>query len=343
MTRLATTGDALVAAPVFFHAKQVVIRQAVTDSGRLTLLDGTSKPVYLYWKDRPTRSIGEIRGEFYDLGRMQDGDPRFSTYDFTPVLEAASGGRWPGRDMVFVILGASLVDAATSPAPSVRSIALSPETYAARTVTLSGRFRGRNLYGDLPQAPNKSKWDFVLQSADAAIWITGVRPKGRDFDLDPAARVDTGRWVEVSGIVHRDGFLTWIAGDSIRLTTAPTETVDVPVPPAPEPPPVVIFSAPVPQETDVAGASPVRLQFSRDMDPKSFTDHVRIRYSGSNAPATAPPPFTLTYQPGNRALEIRFKGPLERFQMVTIDLMEGISAIGGSSILPWSLTFTTGG
>ena len=46
--------------------------------------------------------------------------------------------------------------------------------------------------GDLPQGVAKSKWDFVLQSADASIWVTGLRPKGKDFDLDPSARVVTG-------------------------------------------------------------------------------------------------------------------------------------------------------
>lgn len=343
--RIATTADALVAAALFFHGKQVVIRQPFVQSGTLTTLEGTSKPVFVIWRDRPARSDGEIRGEFWDLGRMQDGDPRFTTYDFAPILEATTQGRWPGRDQVFVILGASVVDLTPSAPATVRSIAMAPQQFESRKVTLTGRFKGRNLYGDLPQGLGKSKWDFVLQSADAALWVSGVRPKGKDFDLDPAARVDTGRWVEVTGTVNREGPMVWIAGESVRLATAPAETpVEISVPTTPqEPPPTIIFSAPVADENDVAASAPVRLQFSRDMIGKTFSGRVRIRYTGRNAPMAAPPTFTLNYTEGNRALEIRFKGPLERFQIVTIDLQEGITATDGQPLAPWSLSFTTGG
>lgn len=344
-SRLATTAEALVATPLFFHGKQIVIRQAVKEVGTLVLLDGTAKPVYVFWKDRPGRSEGEIRGEFWDLGRMQDGDTRLTGYNFGPVIEAANNGRWPGRDQVFVILGATLVDATIGTAATLRAISLAPDKFDSRSVTVSGRFRGRNLYGDLPQGLGKSKWDFVLQSADGAVWISGLRPKGKDFDLDPVARVDTGRWLEVSGTVHHEGPIVWIACESVRQTTAPTEApVEVSVPAPPEAPPKVIFSAPVADETDVPLAAPVRLQFSRDMDGRTFHDRVRIRYTGPNAPKAAPPPpFTVTYNDGNRALEIRFKGSLERFQTITIDLLDGITAIDGQPMGPFSLTFMTGG
>jgi hypothetical protein len=341
--RLATTAEALVGAPLFYHGKQIVIRHAITETPRVTRLENTSKPVYVFWKDRPARSNGEIRGEFWDLGRIVDGDGRFTTIDFGPVLEEASNGRWPGRDQVFVILGASLVDSTPPGAASVRSLALSPQPYDAKQVTLTGRFRGRNLYGDLPQGLGKSRWDFVLQSADGAVWVSGLRPKGKDFDLDPAARVDTGRWLEVTGTVHVEGPVVWIAGESLRQTSAPADPVTIAVPAEPAPIPKVIFTAPVPDETDVAVSVVVRLQFSWDMNNKTFTDHVRIRYTGRNAPAVPPPPFTLTYHDVNRSLEIRFKQPLERFQMLTIDLLEGITAAGGGVLAPWSLTFTTGG
>ena len=98
---------------------------------------------------------------------------------------------------MFVILGATFIrEPRCRPAPTIRAIALAPEQFENRSVTLTGRFRGRNLYGDLPQGVAKSKWDFVLQSADAAIWVTGLRPKGKDFDLDASARGSTpaGGW-----------------------------------------------------------------------------------------------------------------------------------------------------
>lgn len=342
--RYATTADALVANALFFNGKRVVVRRAVRDVGRLSELDGTAKPVYVFWKDRAGGSDGEIRGEFYDLGRMQDGDPRFSSYDFTPVLEVANQGRWPGRDQIFVLLGATFVDNPEPSAPTIRAIALAPDKFDNREVTLVGRFRGRNLYGDLPLGVSKSKWDFVLQSADAAIWVTGLRPKGKDFDLDPSARVDTNRWLEVKGTVQRDGAFTWLAGASLGLTNAPNETtVEVAPPPLPpEPPPAVIFSAPLGDETDFATSGRIKIQFSRDMRPDSFRDRVHVQYGGAKPPTATPPAFTFAYNDGNRSLEIRFKEPLLPFQTVIVQLDEGIAAIDGQKTQPWTLRFTTG-
>jgi hypothetical protein len=343
--RIATTAEALVANPLFFHGKRIVVRHAVRQTDRLAELDATAKPVYIFWRERPSGSEGEIRGEFWDLGRMQEGDERFSSYDFRPVIEAANGGRWPGRDQVFVILGATFVAGPPPTAPTIRAIAMLPDQFDNRTVTLTGRFKGRNLFGDLPQGVGKSKWDFVLQSADAAVWITGLRPKGKDFELDPGARMDTGRWLEVTGTVHQEGGALWIAGESLRVTTAPTDLpVEVAGPPTPvEPPPAVIFSAPLGDETDFPVDGRVRIQFSRDMKPATFEGRVRTRYTGPNAPAGPPPTSTAIYNDGTRSLEIRFKEPLARLQTVTIQLDEGITAIDGQPLKPWTLKFSTGG
>ena len=342
--RIATTAQALVTNPLFFNGKRIVIRHAIKESGRLTELDGTAKPVYILWKEAGYGSDGEIRGDFYDLGRMVEGDSRFSSYDFTPIVEAANHGRWPGRDQIFVILGATFVNTPVSTTPTIRSISLVPEQFDNRAVTLVGRFRGRNLFGDLPQGVAKSKWDFVLQSADAAIWITGLRPKGKDFDLDPSARVDTGKWLEVKGTVERDAAGVWIAAESIRLTTAPTDgPVEVAAPPPPtEPPPTVIFSAPLADDTDVPTGGRIRIQFSRDMNGQTFRERVRIRYGGTTPPPGGTPSFTVTYNDGNRSIEIRFKEPLAAFQPVVIELTNGITAIDGQPLQPWTLKFTTG-
>jgi hypothetical protein len=344
LERYATTADLLVANPLFFNGKRVVVRRAVREVGRLTELDGTVKPVFVFWRDRAGGADGEIRGEFYDLGRMVEGDPRFSSYDFTPVVEAANKGRWPARDQVFVLLGATFAESPAPTAPTIRSIALAPDQFENRSVTLTGRFRGRNLYGDLPQGMGKSKWDFVLQSADAAIWVTGLRPKGKDFDLDPSARVDTGRWLEVKGTLQRDGATTWLAGESVRLTTPPTEVpIEITGPRLPpEPPPAVIFSAPLAGETDFPIAGRVRIQFSRDMNEASLRDRIHVGYAGTTSPAIAPPAFTATYNDANRSVELRFKEPLAPFQVVVVQLDEGIAAIDGQILKPWTLKFTTG-
>lgn len=345
VTRLATTAESLISAAVFFHGKQVVIRQPIAGETEPFRLEGTSKPVFVFWKEPPSRADGELRGEFWDLGRLQEGDARFSSYNFRPVLDAASQGVWPTRDRVFVILNATLVDAAMPPGPTVRAIALAPDRYVDREVRVVGRFRGRNLYGDVPQALNRSKWDFVIHSADAAIWITGMRPKGDGFDLDPGARADTGRWLEVTGVVKAQGSMLWIEAIQVRAASAPAAVpVEVVVPDRPiEPPPRVVFSAPVADEIDVERAGLVRLQFSRIMNPATFRDRVRVSYVArpGEAPPAAPT-FTATYNDGPRALEIKFAQPLERFQTVKVELLTGITAIDGQALPPWTLMFTTG-
>jgi hypothetical protein len=355
--RIATTADALITFPLFFHGKQIVVRHPVglsekdgltrlvfPDQGDTGSPRRSSKAVFVVWKERPTRD-GEIRGEFWDIGRLEEGDARFTSYDFRPILEATNQGRWPPRDQVFVILAATTVEAPLPPNPTIRAIALAPDRYADRAVTVVGRFRGRNLYGDQPQPLNKARWDFVVQSADASIWVTGMRPRGKGFDLDPGARVDTGRWLEVSGTVRRAGPSVWIEATGLQAASAPDETaVEITLPPRPkEAPPTVIFSAPIAEETDAERTAPIRIQFSRDMDGRTFRDRVRASYvvrAGAEAPAL--PAFAATYNEGTRSLQIKFAQPLERFQIVKIELLEGITAADGQPLAPWALSFTTG-
>ena len=359
--RVATTVAALRTSPVFFHGKQIAVVGSLVESRDLFRLEppGTagapgaapdlaSKPVFVYWRERPTRSDGELRGEFWDLGRLTEGDSRFSSVDFRPLLDMVTQGRWPGRDQVFVIINASLIEATLPDAPSLRAIALAPERYENRSATISGRFRGRNLLGDIATPlPTPGKWDFVVQSADAAVWVSGLRPKGRGFELDPSARVDTGRRIQVTGTVRRDGSRVWVEAREIELASGPEEAaveVAVPVTPA-EPPPVVIFSTPVPDETDVEAGAIVRVQFSRDMDARSFKDRVRVSYEPppqTASPPPAPPTFAFSYNVGTRGIELKFSKPLERFQTVKVELLDGITAIGGDALAPWHLTFTTG-
>jgi len=348
-TRFSTTAEALTAAPVFFHGKQIVVRRDVEPAGQLMRLAGTAKPIFVFWRDSPNvPRDAEIRGEFWDLGRLERNDSRFSRLNLDAVIDALPGKAWPGRDQVFMIVNASAIESPLPAEPTLRAMALAPDKYVGKGVTVTGRFRGANLFADLPSgAGTKGRWDFVVQSADAAIWVTGVRPRGRGFDLDVNARMDAGRWLQVAGTLRRDGPLPFIEATSVAEGKAPNETtVEITLPPPPpEVPPAVVFSAPTAGETDAERALPIRIQFSRDMDPKSFVNHVRVSYVGA-APAGAPalPTFTVRYVEGNRALEIKPAQPLDRFRVVKVDLLEGIlSAIDNQPLAPWSLTFTTGG
>jgi hypothetical protein len=366
LSRTATTAAALRASPVFFHGKQIAVLGSLVESRDLFRLEPagaaapsqasssappetTSKPIFVYWRERPTRTDGEIRGEFWDLGRLTENDSRFSSVDFRPLLELMTQGRWPPREQIFVITNASLVEATLPEAPTLRAIALAPERYENRSATVSGRFRGRNLLGDIATTlPVPGKWDFVLQSADAAVWVSALRPKGRGFELDPSARVDTSRRVQIAGTVRRDGSRVWIEAREIELATDKQEVTEVEVPVASTPveaPPTVIFSTPVPDETEVEAGTMVRVQFSRDMDARSFKDRVRVTYAPppqTAAPPPANPVFAFNYNVGTRGIELKFSKPLERFQTVKVELLDGIQAVGGDALKPWSFTFTTG-
>jgi hypothetical protein len=345
-SRIATTAAALTASAVFYHGKNIVIESETSGENGLTRLAATARPIFVFWKDRIPGGKGEIRGEFWDLGRTEQNDSRFTGYDFSQLLESTTRGRWPRRDEIYVIVGATSLPSSTSTAPSVRSIALSPDRFEGREVKVVGRFRGRNLYGDLPQALGKTKWDFVLQSADGAVWVTGMRPKGKGFDLDPVARVDTGRWLEVTGVVSMSGSMPFITATAMQSATAPQTLVEVPVPEQPRmPAPEVIFSAPVPDDHDVERNVRVRVQFSRDIDPRTIAGHVTVAYvpSAGAAPPPAAPTFTTVYNDVAHAIEIRFAEPLERFQQVKVEITEGIIALDRQPLKPWTLVFTTGG
>jgi hypothetical protein len=282
-----------------------------------------------------------VRGDFWDLGRLGRDDPHLTGIDLDRLLERVSQGRWPAQNEVLVIVARDAVDPQPLP-PGLRAIALEPERHEGKMVTVLGRFRGANLYGDIPQSPGKSRWDFVIQSADAAVWVTGQRPRGRGFNFDPSMRLDTSRSLEVTGIVRSERGLVWIEASKLALSdeAAPAAIVEAPIRP-PAQPPQVAFSLPVDGETEVSPAIKVRVQFTRDMAADTFRDRVRVSYANANA-AGPPPSATIAYRRDNRVLEITFATPLERFSTVKVELLEGITAFDGVPLAPWSMEFSVG-
>src|SRR3972149_5354943 len=127
-------------------------------------------------------------------------------------------------------------------------------------------------------------------SATRSPW-RGPRPRGRAFNFDVNARIDTNRWLRVTGIVRQARGLVWL--ESVRLEAAappadprPPEISTRPI----GPPPGIVFSSPTPGEVDVRLDARIRIQFSRDMDPDSFASRVRVSYA--DAPGVPPPKVT---------------------------------------------------
>jgi hypothetical protein len=292
-----------------------------------------------------------LRGELWDLGRMQPDDFRLSGKDLRGLLGVDSTASWPRPGEVLVVNVTSAGPAAPLAAPSLRNVALAPERYVEQRVTIQGQFRGRNLFGDQPQSPpgGDARREFVLRSADASLWVTGKPPRGRGFTFDLNSRLDTRRWLEVSGVVKEDRGIVWIVAEELSETSPQADKVAEPITSAvPTIPPEVLFSAPTHDETDVPLDTAVRLQFSRDLDPTTLKAGVRVYYSASQAkergePQAPPIEVRASYNKGTRVLELTFAEPLERFRTVTVSLNEEIKGTDGLALKPYSVTFTMGG
>jgi hypothetical protein len=343
--RRVTSIDALRQFPGYFHLENVLLHGEFAESGNRVLLRGGEREIRVLLNEERSRTgLVEVRGVLFDIGRMEPGDPRLARYS------DASPDQWPrpGEELVLSVTGVAEAQLATT--PSVRALALQPWRFEGQKVSLLGQFRGRNLFGDLPSAPGTSRYDFVLRSADAAVWVTGLRPRGKGFDLSVDARVDTGRWLEVTGTVSSQrGLVTVEAATLVAAAApeAPPPVSDEPLPAAPPAEPVeVVFSSPNDGEVDVALTSSVRVQFSRGLDPASLAGQIRVSYVGTAAPdvGTAPKAeFQHTYDAGTRAIEIKFTQPLERFRTVRVELLEGIKGFDGAPFTPWTMTFSVGG
>lgn len=352
--RFSTTVGALTTYPVFFHNHPVRVRGTLTASGGGVALTNEEISVLLVGASAaglaPDDRPHEVHGVFVDPGRLSAGDPRLSGVDVEQLARERLNKDWPGVNELPLIITASVEAADPFPAPSVRALALTPNRYGDSQVTISGRFHARNLYGDQPDTPGRSQWDFVVTVADASVWVVGLRPRGTGFNFRVDSKIDTNQWVEVRGVVRQVRKLVVLEGLSITLakpvdegTVAPQTRVPT-VGPAPE----VVFSTPTANDTDVAPGARVRIQFSRDLNPASIAGQVRAIVLPASEPGSTvvqvPVPMKVTpiYDEGGRVLEVRFGEPLPPYAAVRIELLGGIRATDGAALAPWTLAFTLG-
>lgn len=356
-TRRATNIAALLAYPGFYHGRPIlIVGRVALEKDQLRVSDEAGS-VHLVFKGNAPDGLDEIRGEFWDIGRMKGDDPRLTTMDVRGVFHMDPDGPWPRPGEVTAIIASAVTSAAPALAPSIRGIVLTPSRYQDEKVTITGQYSGRNLLGDLPEAPARSRYDFVLRSADASMWIANMRPRlrdanGKEFDLALDSRIDTSRWLTVQGSIKQGRGLLWLEADAGSLTFAkpPTETTaeEEPVRVPAGPPPEIVFSAPTEDETDVMLSTTVRIQFSRDIDQTTLKGHIRAGYAQSQTvergePVTPAAEFTFQYNAAARVLEIRFAKPLERFRTLKVSLAEGILGTDSQPLKPWTLSFATGG
>jgi hypothetical protein len=246
----------------------------------------------------------------------------------------------PGEELVLNVT--AVTKAEPDSMPTIRGLALEPWKYDGQSISVTGQFGGRNLFGDVPAAPAKDKYDFVLRNTEGAVWVTGLRPKGKGFDLNVDARVDTSHWLQVSGVLKRERGLVVLEATAIVPAQAPATRVVVEAPPPPpKEPGEVVFSSPTDGETNVPSSAPIRMQFSRGIDPPTLNGHIRLSYVGGQAPAEDMDVQT-TYDVGTHAIVLKLSKQLETFRTVKLELLEGVKTFDGAPITPWTVTFSVG-
>lgn len=66
-----------------------------------------------------------------------------------------------------------------------------------KDIRVAGRFCGANLCGGMGPPPEVAAW--AIEEDGTAVWVVGKEPKGNGWQLDPAYKGDTARWLEVVG------------------------------------------------------------------------------------------------------------------------------------------------
>ncbi len=223
------------------------------------------------------------------------------------------------------------------PLPLERLVA-EPGRRDGQLVRVSGQFRGRNLYGDLPARSQLDHDDWVIKDELSAVWVTGRKPKGDGFALDASLKRDTGKWLEVVGRVTTRGGVTYVEASAVGLGRAPL------VAPSPEPaataaperpvlPPEIVFSLPLDGERDVAPDGSFTVQFSRDMDVASFDGRVQFRYAGAPRPGDRGfDGIRFVYDDGRRALTVLPGDRLQPGRTIELLFLEGIRDLQGQPL-----------
>jgi hypothetical protein len=203
-------------------------------------------------------------------------------------------------------------------------------------VRVVGKFRGRNLFADLPARSMRRVDDWVIKDSLFAVWVTNRKPKGDGFELDPSIRRDSGRWVEVIGRPSTRNGVVVIDAAQVTLTQPPSAKADAaPPPPPPEKPkipPVIVFSLPLDGESDFDFSGRITIQFNNDMDEDSFRGRVGLRYE---RPQPGDPGFEsmrVSYNAGSKALIVDPGAPILRGRVLDLVLLTGIVDIDGQPL-----------
>src|SRR4026208_2480873 len=120
--RRAANIAALLGFPAFYHGRQVVIVGQVetANDGKIRATDGIQSIKVVFQGSAPDGN-DEIRGEFWDLGRMKTDDPRLGRIDLKSAFGIDPDGAWPRAGEVTALMASGITRASIPVAPSVRA------------------------------------------------------------------------------------------------------------------------------------------------------------------------------------------------------------------------------
>lgn len=223
----------------------------------------------------------------------------------------------------------------------LRELVKAPERYVDRQVAVLGKFRGNNLYGDLSIRDKRTPRDFVIKTGDAAIWVTGRRPRGAGFRLDSRKRRDTGEWLTVIGTTwkYEPTETYYLRAEKVELAEEPEDGDLAPVEVVHEkklelgPPPEVTFSLPLDGERDIPLESEFHVQFSNDMKRESFNRNVDLLYGDDDGIGNPFPNLEVNYDVDTRTLIVRPNEPLEPGKELRLILYDTIEDDEGQQLI----------
>lgn len=263
--------------------------------------------------------------------------------ELPPLPDRQGHGDWPYYSITFW----SIVDITVaekgkkieSKDVTLENLVTKPGGHDGKTVRVVGKFRGRNLYGDLPIKSQRASSDWVIKDDLFAVWVTGKKPKGQGWELDTNLKRDTGKWIEVVGRPDTRNGVTYVRALRVALGAPPTPSSQVqppsPPPERPKVPPVIVFAIPLDGERDLARDSRFVVQFSKDMDEATFKERVQLRYAGPVLPGDRTfDGLTLSYDQGRRALTVDPGDLLRPGRLVELLLMPGIADLEGLLLTP---------
>ena len=223
----------------------------------------------------------------------------------------------------------------------LRELVKEPENYTDREIAVLGKFRGNNLYGDLSIRDKRTPRDFVIKTADAAIWVTGRRPRGKGFKLDAKKRRDTGKWLMVIGTTwkYEPTGTYYLRAAKVEIAEKPDDKDLIPVKVIHEkklqlgPPPEVTFSLPLDGERGIPLDSEFHVQFSNDMKRDSFNRNVDLLYFDDDGIANPFPDLEVSYDDNTRTLTVLPNKPLEPGKDIRLILYDAIEDDDGQKMV----------